>query len=80
VWQTTSQVNLLRQTRATLVGLRALFPPDTQPGLTVQQIGDVDTAVLRADPRLWVAYERGWRPVGGIRILAGQKQKIEQSF
>jgi len=61
VWQTTSQLDILRQTRATLIGLGAEFPPDAPQGLSVQQIGDVDTAELRADPRLWAAYERGWR-------------------
>ncbi|XP_050053812.1 uncharacterized protein LOC126549238 [Aphis gossypii] len=61
VWQTTSQLDILRQTRATLIGLGAEFPPDAPQGLSVQQIGDVDTAELPADPRLWVAYERGWR-------------------
>ncbi|XP_050064972.1 uncharacterized protein LOC126553902 [Aphis gossypii] len=61
VWQTTSQLDLLRQTRATLIGLGAEFPPDAPQGLSVQQIGDVDTAELRAHPRLWAAYELGWR-------------------
>lgn len=61
VWQTTSQLDILRQTRATLIGLGAEFPPDTPQGLSVQQISDVDTSELRADPRLWAAYERGWR-------------------
>ncbi|XP_050065564.1 translation initiation factor IF-2-like [Aphis gossypii] len=61
VWQTTSQLDILRPTRATLIGLGAECPPDAPQRLSVQQIGDVDMAELRADPRLWVAYERGWR-------------------
>ncbi|KAF0733217.1 Pro-Pol polyprotein [Aphis craccivora] len=50
VWQTTSQLDILRQTRTTLIGLGAEFPPDTPQGLSVQQIDDMDTAELRADP------------------------------
>ena len=61
VWQITSRADSLQQTRASLVALGAVFPPDQQPGLSAQQIGDVDTAELRTDPRLWAAYERGWR-------------------
>ncbi|XP_050065201.1 transcriptional regulatory protein AlgP-like [Aphis gossypii] len=53
--------DLVWQTRAPLIGLGAEFPPDAPQGLSVQQIGDVDTVELRADPRLWVAYEHGWR-------------------
>ncbi|XP_050065751.1 uncharacterized protein K02A2.6-like [Aphis gossypii] len=44
VWQTTSQLDILRQTRATLIGLGAEFPPDAPQGLSVQQIGDVGRA------------------------------------